>query len=67
MRFDSIDALVRESGRPDLIVTVDNGTASIAGVDEPTKIFKDLVLYYAIPEVIIVILVCLKIIPIIGA
>ena len=41
--------------------------ASIAGVDEPTKIFKDLVLYYAIPEVIIVILVCLKIIPIIGA
>ena len=41
--------------------------ASIAGVDEPTRIFKDLVLYYAIPEVIIVILVCLKIIPIIGA
>ncbi len=40
--------------------------ASIAGVDDPTKIFKDLVMYYAIPEVFIVILVCLKIIPIIG-
>lgn len=40
--------------------------ASIAGVEEPTKIFKDLVLYYAIPEVLIVILVCLKLIPIIG-
>lgn len=40
--------------------------ASIANVENPTSIFKDLVLYYAIPEVLIVILVCLKIIPILG-
>ena len=33
-----IDALVRESGRPDLIVTVDNGTASIAGVDRASEL-----------------------------
>jgi len=39
----------------------------IADVQEPMKIFKDLVIYYAFPEVIIVLLVLLKIIPIVGA
>lgn len=39
----------------------------IADVDEPFKIFKDLVVYYALPEIIIVALVMFQIIPIIGA
>lgn len=41
--------------------------SGIAGVEEPIKIFKDLVVYYAIPEIIIVALVMFQIIPIIGA
>jgi TRAP-type C4-dicarboxylate transport system permease large subunit len=38
----------------------------IAEVNNPMKIFKTLLLYYAIPEVIIVFLVMLKIIPVYG-
>lgn len=38
----------------------------IAEVDEPMKIFKDLVIYYALPEVIIVFLIMIKLIPVIG-
>ena len=38
----------------------------IANVDEPFKIFKDLVIYYAIPEIIVVLLVMFQILPVYG-
>ena len=38
----------------------------IANVDEPFKIFKDLVIYYAIPEIIIVLLIMFQILPVYG-
>lgn len=42
-------------------------SCGIANVEQPVKIFKDLVLYYALPQILIVLLVMLQIIPIIGA
>lgn len=41
-------------------------TCGIANVDEPFKIFKDLVIYYAIPEIIIVLLIMFQILPVYG-
>lgn len=41
--------------------------SGIAEVDEPAKIFKDLFIYFAIPQVLLVMLVMLKIIPVAGA
>jgi TRAP-type C4-dicarboxylate transport system permease large subunit len=42
-------------------------SCGIANVEEPVKIFKDLVLYYALPQIVIVLLVMFQIIPVIGA
>ena len=41
--------------------------AGIAGVEDPIKMFKNLVVFYALPEVIISVLVLLRIIPVYGA
>ncbi|MDR1915481.1 MAG: TRAP transporter large permease subunit [Synergistaceae bacterium] len=41
--------------------------SGIAEVEEPFKIFKDLIIYYALPQVLFVMLVMLKIIPVAGA
>lgn len=38
----------------------------IANVDEPFKIFKDLVIYYALPEIIVVLLIMYQILPVYG-
>lgn len=39
----------------------------IANVEQPFKIFKDLIVYYAVPEIIIVLLLMFRVIPVIGA
>ena len=39
----------------------------IAGVEEPTKLFKELVYFYALPEVILSILVMMQVLPVAGA
>lgn len=41
--------------------------SGIAGLDDPAKIFKNLLFHYALPVIIISILIMLEIIPIIGA
>ena len=41
--------------------------SGISGLNEPSKIFKNLLLHYAIPVVLIAILIMLGIVPIIGA
>lgn len=41
--------------------------SAIAGVDDPTKLFKELLIFYALPEVFIAVLVMLQIIPVYGA
>ena len=41
--------------------------SGIAGLDDPAKIFKDLLFHYALPVIVISILIMLEIIPIIGA
>ncbi len=39
----------------------------IAEVEEPIKLFKDLIVYYAVPEVLIVLLVMFGVVPVLGA